>query len=425
MAFTDLDSLLRRALGDGIVTADQAERLRTLAAEDGASPSRGGEAPRGFNAVNVAYGIGALLVLFAFAWFLFDRWGRLGAWGVLAVVAVYASILVAMAAWLRRRGFPGAASVAIMLAVSLTPLATWALLSLAGRWPEGGLANRWQSYAPWMAWQWLVVELSTILVALLVLRWRRLVSLTHPIAVALWGLHYHLGQLVRGEWGSLAYERWMLMANALMILVVADFVERWQERTAPGEGPRGREHGDFASAFWLVGLIAFAFAYADLWERAGDWRHLLPVIALGFVAMSLYLRRRVILAFGVLGVFVYVAWLTDSVFRDIVSFPIVIAALGILTIAATVWTQRRFPSLVARIDASRGGRGRALPWSPILSLMAPIFALVVALAELADSADERAQREFQQRLWILREHSHRYEKTRNTRNTRGPASGGT
>lgn len=414
MASPELESLLRRALGEGVVTDAQAERLRELAKE-GDEPAAGGEAPRGFNVVNVAYGIGALLVLFAFGWFLFDRWGRLGAWGVLGVVAAYAAILAGMAAWLRRRGFAGAASVAVMLAVSLTPLAAWSFLSLAGRWPPGRVFNSWHHYPPWMASQWLVIELSTILVALLVLRWRRLVSLTYPIAVALWGVHYHVSEIVRGAGESLSYDRWMLLANALVILVVADFVERWQERTAPGEGATGRERGDFAGAFWLVGMLAFAFAYANLWERSGDWRHLLPLVALTFVGISLYLRRRVILVFGMLGVFAYVAWLTDTVFRDIVSFPIILAALGILMIAATVWMQRRFPALVARIDASRGGRPRALPWSPVLSIMAPVFALVVALAELADSADERAQREFRQRWWILHEHSHREIRARERR----------
>ena len=78
-----LNDLIALALDRGIIDASQRDRLRDLAAEMGSmAPARAeesNEAPkvvearRGFNAITIAYSLGALLVLFALGWFLVDR----------------------------------------------------------------------------------------------------------------------------------------------------------------------------------------------------------------------------------------------------------------------------------------------------------------------------------------------------------------
>ena len=403
----ELEDLLRDATREQIISADQAARLRALAdsrASDvapGAKPA-GRESPRGLNTVSVAYGIGALLILFAFGWFLFERWEKLGVWGVLGVVAAYAVVLSGSAVWLWRHDFRFASGIATMLAVSLTPLLAWDLQRMAGLWPDARSSDPLAFYPPWMAWRWIIVELSVILVALLVLRRRPFVALSWPIAVAGWGLSYHVGDVLRGEWFDLGHERWMRLAAALTILAVADLVERWQARASrDGRAP----DGDFATAFWFTGLLSFSFAYTSVWSHAGAWKHLLPLIAVAFVAISLWLGRRLILVFGMAGIFGYLGYLAGDVFRNLVSFPVLLAGLGVLVILTVVWMQRSFPKLVERIDASRGDDRRGLPWSAPMSLLPAFFAVGMAVMSLADVAEERAQQEFRQRLHILRMHS--------------------
>src|SRR5678815_3626517 len=92
--------LINVALERGIIDAPQHDELAALCAEltavpdhahdegDEIAPAR--EAHRGFNAITVAYSLGALLVLFALAWFLFERWKVLGPFGVLVVALLYA-----------------------------------------------------------------------------------------------------------------------------------------------------------------------------------------------------------------------------------------------------------------------------------------------------------------------------------------------
>lgn len=411
--------LLERGVRQGIISETQRDQLLTLASglasPAGAerAPVRGSERPAGFNAVTVAYGLGAMLVLFACGWFLVDRWAQLGPWGVLGVVAAYAAVLVAAARWLLVHRFQLAADIMTMLAVCLSPLVSWSFLSMAGRWPIAPRNDPLLQHSPWMAYQWLVLDLTLILVALLVLRKRRLVTLTWPTAVALWATWLHVGQILHGGEGTMTFDRWVMLANGLFLLLVAERVERWQRRQAAAlvaaggvAAPRAAL-GDFANAFWVCGLLATAVAYMAIWLRADGepTQHLLPVFSLGLVGLSLYLRRRVALLFGVAGILGYLAFLAQDVFKDYVSFPILLAGFGILLILITVWTQTRFPALVERIDARRGDDERSLPWSPVMAVLPTIFAVAMALMAWFDASDERAQRAFRERFHILRMHS--------------------
>ncbi len=412
--------LLDRGVHEGIITEAQRDRLLALAVTAGALPPapspipRPVERPAGFNAVTVAYGIGAMLVLFACGWFLVDRWAKLGAGGVLAVVAAYALVLTAAARWLLAHRFRLAADISTMLAVSLAPLVGWAILSMTGRWPSlPAPHDPLLHHQVWMAWQWLILDLVLLLAALVVLRKRRIVTLTWPMAVALWATWLHVGQILRGEDGPLGFDRWLMLANGVALLLVAERVERWQRRegkdgvAAGGTNVPQPVAGDFANAFWVTGLLATAVAYMALWLRADHqaWRHLLPLFSLGLVALSLFLGRRVVLLFGVAGLLGYLAFLAEDVFKDYVSFPILLAGFGILLILATVWTQTRFPALVERIDAGRRSDERPLPWSPFMAVLPVVFSLAMASLAWVDAAAEREQRAFQERLHLLRLHS--------------------
>jgi hypothetical protein len=422
-----LESLLARGVSQGIISTQQRERLLDLASSSGDPSADTGaatstarrddrsptEPPRGFNVVSVAYSMGALLVLFAAGWFLIDRWARLGPLGVLGIAAGYATVLAVAAHWLGAHRFRLAAGVCTVLAIAMTPLATWSLLAWAGRWPDPATRDPLLHDAAWMAWQWLVLDLATLLAALVVL-WRRPTPApTWAVAVALWGCWLHLGQLVRGADGPIAFERWLMLASGLALLFVAERVERWQRsrrapvRGAAGGGARDDEaHGDFANGFWVTGAVATAVAYLAIWGRAEPaWRHLLPLLSLGFLALSLYLRRRSLLLTGVIGVLGYLAYLAGEVFRDYVSFPILLAGFGILLIFVTVWTQLRFPALLQRLDAGRSGGERRLPWSPAMAALPALVALAMAAVSLADAEQERLDAAFRARLSILRLHS--------------------
>ncbi len=391
-------ALIAAAEERGIVSASQREALLLLHGELSAGSTGRIEAARGFNSVTVAYGIGALLVVFAFAWFLADRWSALGPWGVLAVALVYVALLLGCHSWLERRGFVQAASVALTVAVALTPVIAWSLQVVTGHWPVDMRTEWLGGQGAWISVCWLLVDLATMLAALVAFRWRPGVALTAPMTVALWGMSFHLaraiayGQLV----GSL--DRWMLLSNGLLVCLVAGEVDRWQVRARV----RGRElPGDLAFCFWFGGLFASAIAYMSIWGPSGPWRHSLAVVAVALIALSLLLRRRTMLVYGLLALFGYLAYLAFDVFRAYLPLPAILATLGILLILTTVWVQRRFPTLVERVNAERGGA--ELP--PMVTRAPFILAFGIALLSIADVPEELARRDFRRRLEVMRLHS--------------------
>jgi hypothetical protein len=388
------DAFLDLALARGLITPDQHASLKALAAEGPATPR---EMPRGFNWVTVAYALGALLVVFAGGWFLAQRWLMLGPFGVLLVVLLYIAIAAAASRWLEAHDFPEAAGIAAMIAVSLTPVVVWALESLSGLWPvETWGRPYYPDYPAAEASRWLVAELATILAALLVLRKRQWSAVVFPVAVALFGLVMHLPRTLVDMTPIL--ERWLTMTGALFVCAIANTTDRRVPRqAAPGRG-------DIAFPLWTTGLVALSLAILTMWPVAGALRHALPVLALGAVAAALVMGRRTHLVFGVFAVFMYLFYLASEVFKATAYFPIVLAVLGGGLLAVTVWLQRRFPELASRMAQRRGSRG-GLPGSPIIPWMMVVLALGITLLSIPDAAEERINREFQQRLHILRMHS--------------------
>lgn len=379
------------AVERGIISVAQRDAIATLSTALSGEGPVAVEAPRGFNSITIAYVIGAMLVVFAFGWFLIDRWESLGRSGILVVVSIYAALLVGSALWLERRRFTQAAGIALMLAVALTPVACWALLGTVGAWP---LADRSDILSPAprdASLRWLLVDVSALVAAGAALRWRRSVAITLPLALALWFLWLHTTRLIAGDALAGPLDRWLWVANGLAICAVAGEIDRWQAaRRASGR----TVEGDFAFFFWIVGLLVFAGAYMAVWLRDDAWKHVLPLIALSLVVLSLYLRRRTHLVFGLLGLFGYLAYLAADVFKDYLSLPVTLGALGIVLILMTVWMQRRFPRLVERVNADRGGAVL-----PRIATSGPVLiAMAIAIASISESRTEAAQRATQKRL---------------------------
>lgn len=365
---TSTDTILDRGVAQGIITPAQREALRAL----GTPPVGTAESTVAFSGVTVAYGLGALLVLFAAGWFLVSRWASLGHWGVLTVVTGYGGVLWGGGRVLERRGFPRAGQLAVALAIGLVPVATWAILHLVGEWPDRG--DPLARYLPYAATRGLLLDLTTLLVALLAWRARAFPLLMVPIAVALWWTWFHLGQLVAFDREREWFDQWLMLAAGLALLAGADAMDRWQRRRAPGD--------DYAAPLWFTAVFAFSFAFFVIWLDARAGKHAMAPVAVGMIALALRTRRRAALVAGVAGVFGYLAWLASDVFEDTALFPVALAGLGIGLIFTTVWLQRRFPSLATRVG---GLEGRDLPWPLWLSWAPAIVAAGLAWSTLGAS----------------------------------------
>ena len=383
------------AVARGVLTAEQRAAVLALADEWPArevAPPRG---PRMFDGPTLAYGAGAAAVLFAMGWFLADRWDTLGPWGVLGVVAAYALVFLGVARVLRREGFGLAADVAVLLAVCSAPLATWALLEGLGLWPDLPGACRWPYGAVAYCDQgWIVVELATILAALVALRLAPSALLTAPIGIALLLLLRHVAESLRGFSFEAAAAGWSFLAGASLMAALAYAVDRRAADDA-------RDHG---AALWSAAVAAAVLAAGALWNAAPEVRHALPWAGFVAVVAALSLRRRVVLWFGAGCLLWYLAWLAFEVFDDVLAFPLALAMAGIAVIVATVIVQRQFPMLVRRLRVG-DPRGRRVMPGGYAALLAPaLLATLVLPAAIREDADRGETRRVREQLWRRRAH---------------------
>ncbi len=341
--------LLDLGVERGLISADQRAALLALAgtADAGTRPPR--EAERAFNGITIAYGVGALVVLFAFGWFMVDRWKVLGDAGVFGLALAYACIFLIVAQVLRREGFETARGVSTLLAVGMAPIATWALLRWTGVWtPELDAVCAMQSH-PFAVCQGqpLAIELAAVMAALFAMRQMAFSPFMAPIAV----VSVTLPERLLREWaalpdapGTVMGWRWVIIASALA--AVAYTVDR------------RRRDEDYGFWLWISVAVATWFGCMMLFQFDRSLRWYLAPVSLLVITASVILRRRVLLIVGLMGVFGFLAWLAFDVFKVTTAFPLLLALIGVAMIILTVWVQKRFPEVIRRIggDPSKPSR---------------------------------------------------------------------
>jgi hypothetical protein len=382
MTFDD-DRRLDSAVSLGIITAEQAASIRAL------TPQRPSAPPPATGAASLGYFLGALTVLVAMGWFLADRWEWLGAWGVLAVVALYAALFLYVARRLRAENQPIAAGVLVLLAVMLTPIAVTAINEITDWMLPRGTLCYGEDFVLWACrGEEILMELSTVAAALFALRRVRFPLLVVPIvAVALRGLFHAADAVIGLGYGALT-TGWIWVAGGSLLAAAAYVTERRQ--------PEGEDY-----AFWLHLAAALSAAVASMLVLGAvrEYRHLLIPGALVALFFAVRMRRVVWQLLGLSWFAGYLAWLASDVFSETPVFPIVLAALGVGVIIVTVWLQRNSERLTARFGAPSADGRPAFPGGVAL-LLSPLLAVALQLpgSAAADRA-ERADREASHRAY--------------------------
>ncbi len=392
-----IQSLLDSGVDKGIITSDQRTALLALAGADAPKAGERREAERAFNGITIAYGIGAIVVLFAFGWFMVDRWKVLGDAGVFGLSVAYACIFLIVAHFLKREGFETARGVATLLAVAMAPIAMYALLRWTGlSTPElEGMCRRREHPFAVCQGQPLAIEFAAVAAALFAMRTMTFAPFMAPIAV----VGITLPERLLREWapgpgidGAGMGWRWVMVASVLS--AVAYTVDRRR---------RGEDYGvwlwiSVAVATWWGCMMLFQFDHSLRW-------YLAPASLL-VITGSVLLRRRVLLVVGLFGVFGFLAWLAFDVFKLTTAFPLVLATIGVSIIILTVWVQKRFPEAIQRMggDPSKPAR---FPGG-VVALLAPALLGLVLMQDAArQDRDEAADRRSTNRA---REARHRIQR---------------
>lgn len=327
---------LTRAVQAGILQPGQDQALLDFLRNDPQSrPS--------FQLSHVAYYFGALLIIGAMGWLLTEAWMSIGDTALLLISSAYMLLLLLGGRSLWQRGQPIPGGLLAAVAVSLTPLVVFAVQRVFGLWPLDDTQTDYVDYYRYVQGGWLVMEVATILVGLLVLRLMPFPFIVMPIAVALWFMSMDLSELLYGEYFNWEQRRWVSLWFGLVILLVSLLVD-------------GRSKRDFAFWGYLAGLTAF-WGGLSLMDSGSDLgKALYCLINLGLIGLAVLLRRPLFMVFGALGVAGYLGYLAHDVFEDSLLFPVVVSLIGLGVIGLGLLYQKRR-------EAMTGALRRHLPAS--------------------------------------------------------------
>ncbi|WP_136418586.1 DUF2157 domain-containing protein [Herbaspirillum sp. ST 5-3] len=301
-----------------------------------------------FSGSHVLYYLGGMLAISAVTLFTTLAVEALGMGALLVLSVLYALVAVGAAVVLEKRGHGIPAGIFATLTIALVPLAVFALQHVLGFWADGPTAEHYRDYHTYIDWRWILMELSTLAVGV-VLLWRfRYPFLTMPIAVTLWymGMDIVPALLLQGGGGSVELfggPAWQLrkvisLVYGLVMLLIAFFVDL-----------RSRHDKDYAFWLYLFGLLTFWGALSMMGSGRLADKLVYLAVNFGLVFVGAVLGRRVFAEFGALGIIIVLGDLSRNLFKDSFAFVVVLTLLGFALIAAGVWWSKREAAISQRL----------------------------------------------------------------------------
>ncbi|MBC3455197.1 DUF2157 domain-containing protein [Pseudomonas mosselii] len=322
---------LARAVSAGVLQPGQDQALLAFLRQQP-------ESRASFQLAHVAFYLGALLIMGAMGWLLTEAWMRIGDGALLAIALLYIGGITLFALSLQRRNQPVAAGVLAAVAVSIVPLAVFAIERLAGWWPLDDAQGDYHQYYTYVQGGWLAMEAATVLAGLLMLRLIRFPFIVMPIAVALWFMSMDLSEWFHGDLFSWEQRRTVSLWFGLGLLLVFLVID-------------GRTRRDYAFWGYLAGLAAF-WGGLTLMDSGSEWgKALYCLINLGLMGLAVLLRRPVFMVFGAMGVAAYLGYLSYEVFADSLLFPVILTLIGLSVIGLGVLYQKRREALSEQLRA--------------------------------------------------------------------------
>ncbi|OGX03983.1 MAG: hypothetical protein A3G87_04655 [Omnitrophica bacterium RIFCSPLOWO2_12_FULL_50_11] len=285
------------------------------------------------------YYFGAMIIIFAFTYFLVSQWETLSSWTVLGIALGFQALCFGMGYYLRYKlQYRISGGLLTTAAASITPLAIYSLERIFGVWPADAKGMGYSDYWRWIRPCWVYMELATLMVAFIALYRARFSLIMLVIGHTLWFLSMDIVGIILGtntNYGEPSWEarRWVSIVISAAMIGVAKLLNR-----------RTRE--DYSLWLFIYGGLIFMTAGAFTWldHEAGALIYLATQIM--FIVMSVKWQRTSLMVFGALGFYIYLAHLAYDLFKNSPFFPIALALIGLLMILGTVSFQRqRFPKM--------------------------------------------------------------------------------
>lgn len=294
---------------------------------------RYGDRPR-LDVTSVGYYFGALIVMLAFAWFLFEGFERYGGGALMLIAPSYAVLFVLAGNWLwKQPRLRQAGGLLYTLAICMVPILVYGFEEYMGWYPilageiddlsdaarlefgrQLNLANIW-------------IALAALVAGLAVLPVRKFAFMAVVPIVAFHQLWLAIVAVLAGGQPDDQTVGIHLVLSGLVVMAVGFLVDRRTEK-------------DFA--FWLygLGLAHFWVGMLVLLDSSEAIWLAFAAINVALVIVSILLQRRAFMVAGALGVFIYLGHLGFETFEDSLLFPFVLSFVGLAIIGVAVWYKK-------------------------------------------------------------------------------------
>ncbi|MEE1921987.1 DUF2157 domain-containing protein [Pseudomonas sp. 148P] len=292
-----------------------------------------------FQLAHVAFYLGALLIMGAMGWLLSEAWMRIGDGALLAVALLYITLLTGAGLAMQRRGQTIPGGVLAAVAVSIVPLAVFAIERLTGFWPLDDVQGEYHNYYRYVQGGWLLMEVATVCAGLLMLRLIPFPFIVMPIAVALWFMSMDLSEWFYGDVFTWEQRQTVSLWFGLGLLLVFVLID-------------GRTRRDYAFWGYLAGLLAFWGGLTSMNSDSEVGKALYCLVNVGLMLVAVLLRRPMFMVFGALGVAAYLGYLSYEVFAESLLFPLVLSLIGAAVIGLGLLYQKHRERLSEKLRAA-------------------------------------------------------------------------
>lgn len=346
------DDELQAAVDAGILDSTARDRLvafvrlRSRPAVDSAPL-----APRPkFDVTHVLWYAGALIIISAMGLFSTAAFAAMGGFALTATAVIYALgfVLLGRRLW-RSEDLRTPGGLCVAVAVSLAPLAIYGFQDGFHIW-SFDKPGSYKDFFPYINGSWVYMEIGAIIASAIALRFFPFPFILLIAAVALWFMSM---DVVRW-FGRDALDDWELRRRVSLVFGLVMIAVAWALDLL-----RARQ-GDFGFWLHLFGAITLWSALACSESSTGFGKALFCAISIGFIALGLFLNRRIYAVLGTIGVAGYLGYLAADVFQDVLLFSFALSALGLAIIFLGIAFQRRQRQINAAIERHMPAALRAL-----------------------------------------------------------------
>jgi len=332
MNFNELDLL--RAQKEGIISIETFNRLleflkasvkNNKIQDDSVMKTSPNNKPSKFNIENFLYYFGAFIIISTMGWYLGSVWNNFGHGGLLLISILYFIIFTVIGnfLWNKDKKTPG--GLLYVCAVSVIPLLVWAFESLVGIMPKD--LNKYNDFHIFVRSGWILMEIATIFVGFMFLKYRKFPLLTLPVCYSLWYLSMDivplcLGQTTEPTWGMRNFATFLFALLMLGYALKSDNDKKTSE--------------DYSHWLYIFGAtmlwgVIISILAQFRWDNEFAY-FLTAIFNFAYMFTSIVLKRKVFMVWGAIGFWTYLGHLAFKIFKDTPIFPIVLVIFGLLVI---------------------------------------------------------------------------------------------